>query len=149
MIYAVEPWAAVKDAAQPLLQRHWEEVALDRDKIPLALDLALYDALADAGVLWVVTARDAGVLVGYYTVLVQKHLHFSTTLTAFTDLIFLEKTHRKGRAGQRLIEAAEAMLSGLGVKQILTGTKQKPDLGPLLRRMGYGLHEVSYSKLIG
>ena len=145
----MERLAGVKDEALPLLRRHWEEVALDRDSVPLAMDWAVYEAMDAAGLLHIVTAREDGALAGYYWAMVQRHLHFSTTLTAFTDLIFLDKPFRRGRTGQRLIEAAEQSLRALGVRQILTGVKPKPNLGPLLQRMGYALHEVSYSKQIG
>ena len=149
LIFATEDWRDMQAEAMTLVGRHWAEVALDRDKIPLALNVALYDVLAGAGVMHVTTARVDGALVGYLWAMVQAHLHFSTTMTAFVDLIFLDKPYRRGRSGQRLIEAAELALTARGVVQILMGTKAEPNLGPLFKRMGYVPHETSYSKMIG
>lgn len=147
--YAVEDWLAIKGEVLPLLYRHWVEVALDRDSIPLVVDFDTYDALAAAGILHIVIARNDGELVGYFWALVKNHLHYASTLMAFTDIIFIDKPHRKGRAGQGLIRAMEESLNGRGVKKIFIATKTKLNLGPLFERMGYGVHEVIYSKMIG
>ena len=44
---------------------HWEEVANNKDTIPLDIDWERYRALDDDGSLHVLTARDDGELVGY------------------------------------------------------------------------------------
>ena len=147
--FAVEDWFQVKAEMLPLMHRHWEEIATDRDKIPLVVDFDSYDALAEAGILHVLIARKDGALIGYFWAFVKNHLHYAATLFAFTDILFLEKPHRKGRTGQKLIEAMEATLKARGVQKVFINTKTKLNLGPLFTRMGYGVHEVCYSKMIG
>lgn len=147
--YAVEDWFAIKAEVLPLLHRHWVEVALDRESIPLVVDFDLYDAIATAGILHVVIARKDGELIGYFWALVKNHMHYASTLFGFTDILFIDKPHRKGRVGQNLIKAAEESLKARGVTKIFIATKTKLNLGPLFTRMGYGVHEVVYSKMIG
>lgn len=42
--FAVEPWESFKREACPLWDKHWEEVAINRDVIKLNVDYAQYDA---------------------------------------------------------------------------------------------------------
>ena len=147
--YTVEAWDDIKDEVKPLLQRHWEEVALDRDTIPLAVDWDSYDVLAAQGVLHLLIARKDGVMIGYYWAIVRTHLHYVETLFAFTDILFIEKQHRRGMVGVNLFREMERTLKELGVQKIFAATKTKLDLGPIFKRLGYTVHEVVYSKMIG
>ena len=147
--YTVEGWHDIKDEVQPLLQRHWEEVALNREEIPLAVDFDSYDALADMGVLHILVARKDGVMIGYYWAIVRTHLHYATTLFAFTDILFIEKQHRRGLVGYKLFVEMEKSLKALGVKKIFAATKTKLNLGPIFKRLGYDVHEIVHSKMIG
>ena len=147
--YAVEDWFDIKAEVLPMLFRHWEEIALDRDTIPLVVDFDTYDALARAGILHIVIARKDGELIGYFWALVKNHMHYASTLMGFTDILYIDKPHRKGRTGQHLIKAMEDSLKARGVHKVFIATKTKLNLGPLFERMGYGVHEVIYSKKIG
>ena len=147
--YQVEDWHDVKDEALPLLQRHWEEVAADKAEIPMAIDYASYDALAASGVLHILVARKDGEMIGYYCAVVRSHLHYVTTLFAFTDIFFIAPEHRKGMAGVRLFTEMEKSLKARGVKKFFGATKPWLDVGPIFERLGYTKHEVVYSKMIG
>ena len=69
----------IKLEIQPLLVQHWEEVAMYKDKVPLAPDWARYQDMEDNGVLHVVTVRDSGTLVGYYVTMIVHGLHYRFT----------------------------------------------------------------------
>src|SRR5580700_5462094 len=59
--YQVEPFDTSFEEAQELLIEHWEEIALNKDKIKLAVDVTRYKELADRGALHIVTVRDASI----------------------------------------------------------------------------------------
>jgi GNAT superfamily N-acetyltransferase len=148
--YQVEPWEAYFPECQSLWVQHWVEVALDQTAIPLDPDLARYQAYAEAGHLFILSMRDAGKLVGYFTAIVSGHLHYAGTLMAFVDLFYVLPTYRKGLAGVRLFREAETALRALGVRRIQTATKLHNglDMSRLLERLGYARAEVAYHKLL-
>ena len=49
----------------PLLEGHWQEIALNQDTIKLNPDYEQYKVLFKAGAMRMVTAREDGELVGY------------------------------------------------------------------------------------
>ena len=147
--YSVEQWPDVIEEAVPLLVRHWEEIATDKDKIPLDIDYASYEALHEAGALHIVVAREDGRMIGYYCSVVRPHLHYKSTMFAFTDIFFVAPEYRNGRIGLGLFKRNEQSLKALGVQKIFGASKITPDAGPLFRRLGYGTHETVYSKWIG
>lgn len=147
--YAVEPWSTFKAEAAPLWEAHWEEIAINRDKIKLEVDYASYDAYERLGVLHVVVARDAGKIVGYFLAFVRPHLHYASSLSAITDVYFLLRSYRKGRTGIALFQFAEKSLKARGVEKIFLGTKKHLDMTPLLKRLGYVETETLLTKFIG
>jgi GNAT superfamily N-acetyltransferase len=146
--YAVEPWPLfAKEAEEAGLWRlHWQEIAQDAD-IPLEPDHATYTALDQAGQLHVVTARAAdGTLIGYWVGLIRPHLHYATTLHAFTDVYWLHPAYRRGLAGYRLFQAVERTLARRGVVKVMTATKVYQDVSRLFERLGYRETERQWTK---
>jgi GNAT superfamily N-acetyltransferase len=148
--YQTEPWEAYFPECQSLWLKHWLEVALDQAQIPLDPDLERYQAYADAGQLFILTMRDEGKLVGYFTAILSGHLHYKSTPMAFVDLYLVDKPYRKGLAGVRLFREAETALRALGVRRIQTATKLHAhlDISRLLERLGYARVEAAYHKLL-
>lgn len=147
--FAVERWNDVKDGASRYWNEHWEEVATNRDKMPLAPDFATLKALDDAGILHIVIGRQAGELVTYHASFVRPHYHYVTSLCAFTDLYWMRKDVRGPRVALRMFQAVEATLKARGVVKIFTGTKISNDAGPLFESMGMVETERLYTKWIG
>lgn len=147
--YAVEDWFAVRDQMAPLWPQHWEEVAVNRDLIPLDPDLACYDLMANAGMLHIVVARKEGEVIGYHFTIVKPHLHYRQSLSAFTDIYFLAPQYRTGRTPLRLFEFVEKTLKARGVQKMFTGTKLSLDAGPLFEKMGWTETERLYIKVLG
>ncbi len=149
LTFRVETLAAVRDEAAPLLRRHWEEIALNRDTVPLDPDWQAYDRVEAAGLLHITTARnDAGGLVGYAVYFVVPNLHYRSLRVAETDIFWLVPEHRRGLAGLRLLRAAEAHLAALGVNKIVSKVKLHHDTGPLFERLGYTAIERVYAKMV-
>lgn len=136
-----------------LFYEHWKEVAIDRDKIALDIDWSRYISMEAQGLLHVMTVRDDGILIGYYTALVMTHLHFKQSKTAWTDMMFLLPAYRrtgKGLAstGIQLIKHAERMLKKLGAEKSYLVTTASVPLNMIAERLKYRFSEEVYTKLL-
>lgn len=67
--------------------------------------LKLYDALEALGLLRGAALLDGGTIVGLLVLVLQDHPHHSKPI-AHVDAIFLDKEHRRGAAGLRLVRSA-------------------------------------------
>ncbi len=134
--YQVEDYLSVLPEMREIYPEHWEEIALDRDVIKLEPDYKNYEKLAKAGLLHVVTMRVEGVLAGYHISIVAPHLHYASSMTAFTDIFFVRKVHRVGLRGYFLLKFMRDSLFARGVQRIYMATKLHLDLDPLIKRLG-------------
>lgn len=134
---------------QPLLPLHYEELALNQDKVPLSPQYNVYIERERAGGLLFVTLRDAGELVGYFIGFIAPGLHYSTCLTCTMDIFFLRKDKRTGSAGVRLFRFVEDELRRRGVQRWFMGSKVKADASALFKRIGAEPVETYYSKWLG
>lgn len=152
-----EPFSALFDELSDVIYPHWEEVALDKEVIPLNPDWEKYFRLEREGALHVLTVRDDGKLVGYYYGLIAGHLHYAQSLTAHTDIFYLAPEYRLGYTAVRLFSEAEKMLRRLGVQKwyighkvhsTVHGRKKTLDMEPLFTRLGFKFIEKHYAKLL-
>jgi L-amino acid N-acyltransferase YncA len=146
--YAVERWRDLKAEMLPLLQRHWREIALNHEAVPLDIDHERYDALDEGGALHIVTVRRAGVLIGYHVAIVSTHLHYKSTLHGITDVYYIAPEARHGVTGMRLFQWVEREMKALGVRKLFTATKLHLDQGALFEHLGYQPVERLYAKII-
>ena len=86
MKIAHECLASVKEDIKPLIEKHWELVALNQGAIRLNPDWEQYAKLDAAGILRVFTARESGELVGYCVLVVSRSMHYK-------DHIFANNEH--------------------------------------------------------
>ncbi|MBB4226023.1 hypothetical protein [Variovorax guangxiensis] len=147
--FAVEDWFDVRDHMAHLWPSHWAEVAMNRDTIRLEIDFDSYNQHAATGALHIVVARKSGEVIGYHVSLVRPHLHYKSSLSAFTDVYYIAPPHRTGRTPMRLFEFVERSLKARGVEKLFTGTKLSLDAGPLLQHLGWVPTEMLYTKYIG
>ena len=147
--YQKEEFANVRDEIMPLCERHWEEVALNKDTIPLSPNWDMYQSLDDAKVLHVFTLRDDKLLVGYFFILVINHLHYQEHLFANSDIIYIDKEYRKGLLALKFMRFAEKEIKDLGVSVMMMSTKIHKPLDKLFLRLGYAPIERIYSKNLG
>lgn len=148
-VYQVERWRDIKGEMLPLLKRHWREVALNHEAVPLDIDHEQYDALDESGALHILTVRRSGLLIGYHVAIVTPHLHYKSTLHGITDVYWIAPECRHGVTAMRMFQAVERELGKLGVRKLFTATKLHMDQGPLFERLGYKPVERLYAKLIG
>ncbi len=138
----------IKDI-KPLLEKHWEEIALNKDKINLNPDYEKYEELSDMGLIRIFTARDEAELVGYFAVTVTPNLHYKDHKYAINDVIYLEQNLRGLGVGKRLISFAEDGLKEAGVSVLVVNTKVHQPFDILMEKLDYTLQERVYSKYIG
>ena len=147
--YQQEFLDSVVEDIKVLIKSHWEEAEPNKDKIKLNPDWDAYYALQEQGRLNIFTARDEGVLVGYFVVFVSQHLHYKDHLFANNDLVYLKPSHRKGFTGIKLIKFAESYLKEDGVSVLLVGTKNHKPFHKLMEFLEFSPSETLYSKYIG
>lgn len=144
--YARETVATVIDEIQPLLRAHWAEIAQYPD-IPLSPDFDCYKHLEAHGQLRIYTARHSSyALIGYAIYTVSPALHYSNSIQAKQDVLFLQPEHRAGRIGWKLIAFADELLRQDGVQVVYQHVKTDHDFGPLLERIGYRFCDKLYSR---
>lgn len=145
----IERWPAIESEVLGLIGPHWEEIALDRDRIPLDIDVPMYRNLDSENVLVVATLRDAGRLVGYLGAYVKTHLHYKSTLFGFMDAFFLLPEFRKGPNGLLLFTTMEAEMRRRGVKSQIFSSKKHFDLTPMFEYLGWDTVGLLHQKWIG
>lgn len=146
----IESFEERLEELQGLLPQHYQELALDQDKVPLSPQYDIYIARERLGELLFVTLRDAGELVGYFIGFIAPGLHYSTCLTCTMDIFFIRPDRRgSGLPGVRLFRAVEAELRRRGVHRWFVGSKCKADASALFERLGFDRVEIYYSKWLG
>lgn len=131
---------------KPLLEAHWDEVAMWPDQI-LNPDWDLYRMVEDAGMVRAYTVRDAGVLVGYALFFVRPNIHATHVLMAVQDVLYVMPEYR-GKWGARFLLWIEAQLRQEGVGMICQGTSPRHDLGALFARLGYVQFSTTWAKTL-
>lgn len=143
--FAVEDYLECEPELQELYPEHWKEIGLDHDVILLDPDYERYRAMAKAGVIHLVTARYDDALIGYHIAMIHPHLHYKSSITAFTDIFYLAPAYRVGMVGYRMLKFMRDSVKDRGVQKIYMGTKLTHDIGPLLDRLGFKAIERIYS----
>jgi len=133
---------------EDLTPLHWEELALNKDVVPLSPQYDVYIARERAGELVTMTLREAGKLIGYFIGFVAPGLHYSTCLTCHMDILFVHPEHRNGRAGTVLFKELEKELRRRGVQRWFVGTKCHHDISKFFERLGFERVEYVYSKML-
>jgi len=147
--YQQEFYDSVSEDIKPLIEQHWEEIALNKDKIKLNPDWEAYQSLEDQGKLKIFTVREDSELVGYFIVVVGTHIHYKDHLFASNDIIYLSPKHRKTGTGIKLIEFAEKCLAEDGVSVLTINTKVHRPFDKLMDFLKFNKVERVYSKYIG
>lgn len=140
------------DGLQALVREHHAEVGVHKDTMPLDCDWEKYHDIESKGILRVLAARLRDRLIGYSSFMVLPHLHYRTTLHGVNDGIFVQRQHRRTRAGLKLIDRAELDLAAEakpGYCRIVYHDKAFLNyLGPTLRRRGYEHQENIWDRMV-
>ena len=145
----VEPYKDCLPELMACYDHHWEELALNKDKVPLAPQYDIYEAHDDAGRLLLVTLREAGRLVGYFIGFIAPGLHYKTCLTLTMDIFWTHPDVRGGFAGVKLFRAVEKDAKRRGVHRMFYGSKMHKDASRLFEYLKMEPVEIYYTKWIG
>lgn len=144
-----EPYHTFIADAEPLLPKHWQELALYQDDIPLQPDLAFYKRAAFAGMchVWTVRQKSDNALVGYAVYFIKAHHHYAGHKWAISDIFWLHPDYRRGGYGKELFATVERDLKELGVAVMHSTLKtEHPAAAFVLEALGHKKVEVGYSK---
>ncbi len=146
--WQIERMSDFIDEAKRVFPTHWEELALDKDKVPLDPQYEIYAEREKRGELFLLVGRDKGKLAGYFVGFVAPGLHYKTCLTLTMDLFYVVPEYR-GREGMRLFREVEKEAKRRGVKRMFVGSKMHKDASWLFERLGYTEVERFYSIWLG
>ena len=133
-----------------LVPLHWEELALNKDKVPLDPQYEVYAAREARGELLFVTMREAGKPVGYFVGFIAPGLHYKGCLTCTMDIFYIaQELRNQGLPGVRLFRFVENELKRRGVQRWFVGSKVHADASALFEFLKFECVEVYYSKWIG
>lgn len=143
----------------PLLIAHWREVSQFKD-IPLAPAFASYLERQDAGNLRVFTVRtwasgdyggpdgphrSAPYLCGYAVFFVQPNPHYTGSLQASADVLFLHPDVR-ARTAMRFLKWCDDQLASEGCELVYHRVKLSKDWSKILERIGYAPVDLTLVK---
>jgi GNAT superfamily N-acetyltransferase len=155
LAFGWEPLAVMlEDGLAEVVAKHWHEVAVHPDKMPLDVDWDGYQDDEDRGILKLMSARKGGHLVGYASYFFLKHRHYRSTCHAINDAIFVDPSVRG--LGIRLIRNAERGLADLakpGWCRIIYHTKvdvekERGTLSRVFNGLGYETFETCHQKFV-
>lgn len=133
----------------PILPLHYDELALNQEKVPLDPQYDVYLERDARGEIMFVVVRDAGALIGYFIGFVAPGLHYRTCLTLTLDIFYIHPDHRGNSTGAKLFKAVEVEAKRRGVQRMFVGSKTHLDASWLFERLGYTKVETYYSAWLG
>ena len=145
----VEPYSKCLPELMECYDLHWEELALNKDKVPLDPQYDLYEARDDAGQLLLVTLRETGRLVGYFIGFIAPGFHYKTCLTLTMDIFWTHPDVRGGFSGVKLFRLVEKEAKRRGVQRMFYGSKMHKDASRLFEYLKMEPVEIYYTKWIG
>jgi GNAT superfamily N-acetyltransferase len=145
----VEQYADCLPELMACYDLHWEELALNKDKVPLDPQYDVYAARDDAGQILFVTLRESGRLVGYFIGFIAPGLHYKTCLTLTMDIFWTHPDVRGGFSGVKLFRLVEKEAKRRGVHRMFYGSKLHKDSSRLFEFLKMEPVEIYYSKWIG
>jgi GNAT superfamily N-acetyltransferase len=148
--FSVEKWADVLPEIERLFPAHYEELAMDRDRIKLAPNVALYTQGEANGILFLAVARnEEGEAVGYFVSAVLPHLHYRYAGPMSTaDAYFLLPKYRTATAGMKFLMFIEEELRKRGVTKMYISTKLHRDNSKLFEALGYRATDMLFTKVM-
>lgn len=145
----VESFVSSIEELKVIIPLHYEELAMNKDKVSLSPQWHSYAASESEGKLFFVALRDAGALVGYFIGFVAPGLHYSTCLTCIQDIFYVKPDERGAAAGKILFDFVETELKRIGVQRLITNSKNHFPAAWLFNRRGYEEIETIHSLWLG
>ncbi len=145
----IESFEKTLSEFSPLFPIHYEELALNKDKVPLDPQYDIYIERERRGELLFVTLRELGKPVGYFIGFISPALHYKTCLTCIMDIFYVSPEYRGNGGGKLLFTFVEKELKRRGVDRWFVGSKLHKDSSWLFEHLGFEKVEIYYSKWLG
>lgn len=145
----IESFTQLLPLLKPMFPRHWEELALNQDKVPLDPQYDIYLKRDAMGELMLATVREDANLIGYFIGFIAPGLHYKTCLTLTMDIFYIWPEARGAGAGFHLFKAVETEAKRRGVQRMFVGSKLHKDASWLFEKLGYLEVERYYSIWLG
>lgn len=136
----------VLQEAYNLAKLHYEEVEDKSDKMAFNMDVGAMSNLLDLGLLFIITARVEGELVGYFASILSPDL-YNGGLVSNELGIYVRKDMRGSSAFHRMLKEVERVALSKGAYTQMMAFKVGHDDG-LAVRCGYQPTETIYHKLL-
>lgn len=149
--YQTERYTDVIEELKPMLEDHYEEVALYKDKIKLNPNYDLYEQMDQMGAIHIYTARDTeanNALIGYVVTFVQLHPHYSDTVYAVNDVVYVADAYRHTEVAPEMIIRLEHEMLDRGASVMTFHMKTYKPFKTLMDSLGFDEVEYMYSKYI-
>lgn len=144
-----ESFIQMQAELEKILPLHYEELALDKDKVPLAPQYNIYHEREINGQLIFMVMRESGEMIGYFIGFVAPGLHYKTCLTCHMDIFYIRPDRRGHAYGKTLFNAVEESLKRRGVRRWFVGSKCHMDASWMFDRLGFEKVETTHSKWLG
>ena len=131
-------------AIRELMASNWEETGFD---FPFNPSAEMYQAVVDAGLMFVIGAFDGEQVVGYCTMTVAPTMHNPSVILAANDALFVLPKYR-GITGGRMIRMAEREAKARGACRVLWHTRSGTKLHESMARHGYRPADIVMMKEI-
>jgi hypothetical protein len=143
---------------KPLFDPHWQELALDQDKVPLDPQYGVYLEREAAGQVLLVVMREAGKVVAYFVGFVAPGLHYQQTLTLQMDIFWLHPNYRDEDSlsqleahmvALELFQTVRDEAKRRGVQRWFVGSKLHKDASRVFEELGMVEVERYYGQWLG
>jgi len=145
----IERLSDTLEELKPRFVPHYEELALDQDRVPLDPVYELYLQREAAGEVLLAVLRDKGRLVAYFVGFVAPGMHYRTCLTLTMDIFWLDPEYRNEDSlskleahmlSLQLFEAVREEAKRRRVQRAFFGSKSHSDASAVFEALG--AHEV-------
>lgn len=126
-----------------LIKENFQETGVLNTSFKLTPNYAMYKLLDEQNFLGLYSARENGVLVGFFIAAITPHQHYKDILVAEADTFFLSKNSRQGLTGYRFLKYVISKLK-LRVKLIFLTTTIKRNLSGIFTHLGFKLVDYKY-----
>lgn len=150
----VEVLAQCLNELKPHLVAHWQELAIDQDKVPLSPQYEVYLEREAKGELLCVVLRDAGAVAGYFLGFIAPALHYSSCLTLTMDIFWIHPEYRgvdslsvieEHFLYEELFDVVKREAKRRGVKRCYYGSKVHKSSAVIFEAMGMKPVDVYYT----
>lgn len=137
----------ILEELKPMLIKHWEELANNKDIRPLEPDYPMYLAMNDMEILRIYTVKEDDKLIGYSIWIIANHLHYKTWKYAVSDVYYLDPNYRKTGISFDFFFHIEDWLKSLGVKSVTVQDKITHSHANFFNKVGFNPVENVYEKV--